>query len=216
MSLNQKEKATIKVLQNHSVDLGDANGSLKHYCEDLNQLSEHYNSLNVTFQRIERKVDSMESELIKKDDWISSLEDINIKLCSLMEEMESCLCCCANKKKGRELEEGEVEDPANNDVLEYTSDDEYQTPLMGVLRELHLIKDIPNCADPSNDCGCSLEEAIKVSIMKWRPSWRMRFQSLSGSSIVPCRTKWYVVNEQSTVILEFTAPSLLLVAITMG
>ena len=45
-----------------------------------------------------------------RDDWISSLEDTVMELRSLMEEMESRLCRCADKEGGRELEEGEVEE----------------------------------------------------------------------------------------------------------
>lgn len=162
MLLIQKEKATLKVLQNHSTDLGDASSSLKHHREEINCLSNHFKTLNAAFQKLEKKMDSMENKLVEKDDQISSLKDSVIELCSLMEEMESHLCCYANKEKGRESEEGEVEDPAMDNVLEYASNEEYQTPPMGVLRELCLIKDIPNCAGPSNCCGCSQEEAIEV------------------------------------------------------
>ena len=75
----------------------------------------------------------------------------------------SHLCHCADKEKGRELEEGEVEDPAMDNTLEYASDNKYQTPPMGVPRELCLIKDVPDCVIPSNSCGCSQEKAIKIS-----------------------------------------------------
>ena len=97
-----------------------------------------------------------------KEDHISSLEDIVVELHSSMEEMESHLCHCADKEKGRELEEGEVEDLTIDDILEYASNEEYCTPPMGVLQELHLIEDIPDCSTPSNSCSCSKEEATGV------------------------------------------------------
>ena len=46
--------------------------------------------------------------------------------------------------------------------LEYASNNKYQT-LMGVLRELCLIEDIPDHTIPSTSCSCSLEEPIDIS-----------------------------------------------------
>ena len=106
------------------------------------------------------KVNSIEYKLCMKDDHILSLEDIVIKLHLSMEEMESHLCCCMDQKKELELEEEEVKEQAMEDLLEYTSSDEYETPPMG---EIHLIEDVPNSAGPLNCCGHSLEEAIEVS-----------------------------------------------------
>ena len=49
-----------------------------------------------------------------------------------MEEMESHLCCCVDKENKRELEdEEEVGEVIEEDQLDYASDKEYQTPLMG-------------------------------------------------------------------------------------
>ena len=98
-----------------------------------------------------------------RDDRISSLEDTVVELCSLMEEMESRLCHCANKESRRELEEGEVEESATNEDLECASNNSYRTPPLEVVQELYLIEDIPDCVAPVNSCGCSLEEPIILS-----------------------------------------------------
>ena len=74
------------------------------------------------------RVSSLDLECCSKEAHIESLEENVVELRSTMEEMESCLCCCADKENKRsssvevKVEEEEV---IEDELLEYTSDDEY-------------------------------------------------------------------------------------------
>ena len=132
-SLNIKKAKTEKILVSHDADLIDATASLKRYHEELNNFSKWQHDAQHQFFDLESKVNSLDLEVRRRDDCISSLEDTVMELHSSMEEMESCLCHCANKEGGRELEEGEVEEPSVGEDLEYASNDSYQTPPVEVV-----------------------------------------------------------------------------------
>ena len=79
-----------------------------------------------------------------------------------MEEMESHPRHCTDKEYERESEREEMEEAVEDNHLEYASEEEYQTPPMGVLQELCLIEDIPDCVVcPSSPHGCCLDTGGK-------------------------------------------------------
>ena len=162
-SLNIEKAKTEKILIIHDTDLVNAAALLKHYQEELNNFPKWQRDAQHHFFNLESKVNSLDMEVHMWDNCISSLEDAVAELCSLMGEMESCLCQCADKEGRRTLEEGEVREPSVKEDLEYTSNNSYQTPPVEVVQELHLIKDVLDCAGPSNSCSCSLEEPIILS-----------------------------------------------------
>ena len=162
-SLKEEKAKNEKILVSHNVDLIDTAVLLTHHWEELNNFSKWQCDAQRRFFDLESKVNSLDLEVHLRDDQISSLEDTAVELRSLMEEMESRLCHCADKEGGRMLEEGEIEEPAVKEDLEYASDDSYRTPPVEVVWELCLIEDIPDHTAPSTSCGYSLEEPIVLS-----------------------------------------------------
>lgn len=146
-SLKQEKDKNEEVLVSHNTDLIDAAASLKHHQEELNNFSQWQCEAKHQFEVLEAGVSSLDLECHSKKAHIKSLEENFSELCSLMEEMESRLCRCADKENERsssvevKVEEEEV---IKDEPLEYASNDEYQTPPMGVLQKLHLIKDVPD------------------------------------------------------------------------